>query len=61
MLARGRNRLGEARQVSGSSETGFIAGHDLGHAEINVLLGLQVKLYPDCYGWTVYTTVESCP
>ena len=61
VLARGRNRLGEARQVSGSSETGFIAGHDLGHAEINALLGLQVKRHPDCYGWTVYTTVEPCP
>jgi len=61
VLARGRNRLGEARQVSGSSETGFIAGHDLGHAEINALLDLQVKRHPECYGWTVYTTVEPCP
>ena len=61
VLARGRNRLGEARRVSGTEMGGFIAGHDLGHAEINALLGLQVKLHPECYGWTVYTTVEPCP
>ncbi len=61
VLARGRNRLGEARQVSGTGAGGFIAGHDLGHAEINALLDLQVKHHPECYGWTVYTTVEPCP
>lgn len=61
VLARGRNRLGEARQVSGTELGGFIAGHDLGHAEINALLDLQVKHHPECYGWTVYTTVEPCP
>ena len=61
VLARGRNRLGEARQVSGTALGGFIAGHDLGHAEINALLDLQVKHHPECYGWTVYTTVEPCP
>jgi tRNA(adenine34) deaminase len=61
VLARGRNRMGEARQVSGNEQGGFIAGHDLGHAEINALLDLQVKHHPDCYGWTVYTTVEPCP
>ncbi len=61
VLARGRNRLGEARQVSGMGMVGFVAGHDLGHAEINALLDLQIKHHPDCYGWTVYTTVEPCP
>lgn len=61
VLARGRNRLGEARQVSGTALGGFIAGHDLGHAEINALLDLQIKLHPECYDWTVYTTVEPCP
>ena len=61
VLARGRNRLGEARQVSGMGMGGFVAGHDLGHAEINALLDLQVKRHPECYGWTVYTTVEPCP
>jgi tRNA(adenine34) deaminase len=61
VLARGRNRLGEARQVSGTGTGGFVAGHDLGHAEINALLDLQVKLHPECYGWTMYTTVEPCP
>ena len=61
VLARGRNRLGEARQVSGTGMGGFVAGHDLGHAEINALLDLREKRHPECYGWTVYTTVEPCP
>jgi tRNA(adenine34) deaminase len=61
VLARGRNRLGEARQVLGTAAGGFVAGHDLGHAEINALLDLQIKHHPECYGWTVYTTVEPCP
>ena len=61
VLARGRNRLAEPRRVQGTGHTGFVAGHDLAHAEINALLDLQVKLYPECYGWTVYTTVEPCP
>ncbi|WP_407539635.1 nucleoside deaminase [Deinococcus radiomollis] len=56
VLARGRNRLGEARKVDG-----VIGGHDLGHAEINALLALKGTPRPDCYGWTVYTTVEPCP
>ncbi|MGY2892905.1 nucleoside deaminase [Deinococcus sp. UYEF24] len=56
VLARGRNRLGEARRVDG-----VIGGHDLGHAEINALLALKDTPRPDCYGWTVYTTVEPCP
>jgi tRNA(Arg) A34 adenosine deaminase TadA len=61
VLSRGRNRLGEARQVHGTAGSGFVAGHDLAHAEINALLDLQVKRQPECYGWTVYTTVEPCP
>lgn len=61
VLARGRNRLGEGRGVHGSGAVGHISGHDLGHAEINALLGLREKTHPDCYGWTVYTTVEPCP
>ena len=61
VLARGRNRLGEARQVSGTAAGGFVSGHDLAHAEINALLDLREKLHPECYGWTVYTTVEPCP
>ncbi|CAM3295733.1 nucleoside deaminase [Deinococcus saxicola] len=57
VLARGRNRLGEPRSVEG----GFIAGHDLAHAEINALLNLAATPRPECYGWTVLTTVEPCP
>ncbi|WP_424950106.1 nucleoside deaminase [Deinococcus sp.] len=56
VLARGRNRLGDERRVDG-----VIGGHDLAHAEINALLALQSTPRPDCYGWTVYTTVEPCP
>lgn len=57
VIARGRNRLGEPRSVEG----GFIAGHDLAHAEINALLNLASTPRPECYGWTVLTTVEPCP
>ncbi|MCP2015372.1 tRNA(adenine34) deaminase [Deinococcus sp. HSC-46F16] len=57
VIARGRNRLGEARTV----ERGFISGHDLAHAEINALLNLREVPRPEVYGWTVLTTVEPCP
>lgn len=56
VLARGRNRLGEARGVAG-----VISGHDLAHAEINALLTLPAVPRPECRDWTVYTTVEPCP
>ncbi|MFK7603218.1 nucleoside deaminase [Deinococcus sp. SM5_A1] len=57
VIARGRNRLEEPRSVEG----GFIAGHDLAHAEINALLNLAATPRLECYGWTVLTTVEPCP
>lgn len=57
VLARGRNRLNEPRAAHG----GVIGGHDLAHAEINALLNLPATPRPDCYGWTVLTTVEPCP
>jgi tRNA(adenine34) deaminase len=57
VIARGRTRLGEPRRVDG----GFIAGHDLAHAEINALLNLAATPRPESYGWTVLTTVEPCP
>ncbi|WP_226342550.1 nucleoside deaminase [Deinococcus sp. AJ005] len=57
VIARGRNRLGEPRRVEGD----FIAGHDLAHAEINALLNLAATPRPECYDWTVLTTVEPCP
>ncbi|GGL03087.1 nucleoside deaminase [Deinococcus radiotolerans] len=56
VIARGRNRLGEPRGVAG-----VISGHDLAHAEINALLALKDTPRPDCYGWTVLTTVQPCP
>nr|WP_255639041.1 nucleoside deaminase [Deinococcus betulae] len=56
ILARGRNRLGEARRVDG-----VIAGHDLAHAEINALLNLAATPRPACYSWTLLTTVQPCP
>ncbi|GGJ72676.1 nucleoside deaminase [Deinococcus aquiradiocola] len=61
VLARGRNRLGAARRVHGAEGSGFVAGHDLAHAEINALLDLRDVPRPECYGWTVHTTVEPCP
>jgi tRNA(adenine34) deaminase len=57
VIARGRNRLGEPRNVAG----GFVAGHDLAHAEINALLNLAATPRPECRSWTVLTTVEPCP
>ncbi|MFT2722441.1 nucleoside deaminase [Deinococcus sp. A31D244] len=57
VIARGRNRLGEPRGAEG----GVISGHDLAHAEINALLDLRDVPRPDCYGWTVLTTVQPCP
>lgn len=57
VLARGRNRLGEARKVEG----GVISGHDLAHAEINALLNLPTCEHPECQSWTVISTVEPCP
>lgn len=57
VLARGRNRLGEPRRV----EAGVISGHDLAHAEINALLALADMPRPECYSWTVLTTVQPCP
>nr|WP_184028718.1 nucleoside deaminase [Deinococcus budaensis] len=57
VIARGRNRLGEARGVEG----GAISGHDLAHAEINALLDLREVPRPDAHGWTVLTTVQPCP
>ncbi|WP_229784121.1 nucleoside deaminase [Deinococcus sedimenti] len=56
VIARGRNRLNEPRGVAG-----VISGSDLAHAEINALLALQGAPRPDCYGWTVLTTVQPCP
>ncbi|THF71267.1 NUDIX domain-containing protein [Deinococcus sp. Arct2-2] len=57
VIARGRNRLGEARGAEG----GQIGGHDLAHAEINALLNLAEKPRPEAYSWTLLTTVEPCP
>lgn len=57
VIARGRNRLGDPRGAEG----GVIGGHDLAHAEINALLNLSATPRPDCYGWTVLTTVQPCP
>ncbi|WP_231557314.1 nucleoside deaminase [Deinococcus sp. YIM 77859] len=57
VIARGRNRLSEPRGAAG----GVISGHDLAHAEINALLNLSATPRPECYSWTVLTTVEPCP
>lgn len=57
VIARGRNRLNERRAV----EQGVISGHDLAHAEVNALLNLPATPRPDCYRWTLLTTLQPCP
>lgn len=54
IIARGRNRLGEAHQIQG-----FISGTNIGHAEINALTQIPVSL--DGLSLSLYTTVEPCP
>lgn len=56
VLARGRNRLGEARRVDG-----VISGHRLGHAEVNALLELPDLDAQASRALTLYTTTEPCP
>ncbi|MFW8625686.1 nucleoside deaminase [Deinococcus sp. ME38] len=57
VIARGRNRLSEGRAV----EQGVISGHDLAHAEVNALLNLTTTPRPECYSWTLLTTLQPCP
>lgn len=57
VIARGRNRIGEPRGVV----NGAISGHDLAHAEINALLDIKEKIRPDCYSWTLLSTLQPCP
>lgn len=57
VLARGRNRLNETRAV----ENGVISGHDMAHAEVNALLNLAATPRPECYSWTLLSTLQPCP
>lgn len=57
VIARGRNRLNETRAV----EHGVISGHDLAHAEVNALLNLHQMPRPECYSWTLLSTLQPCP
>ncbi|WP_293912671.1 deaminase, partial [Deinococcus sp.] len=56
VLAVGRNRTREARQVQG-----VISGHDLAHAEVNALLALPELPHEVTQTLTLLTTVEPCP
>jgi tRNA(adenine34) deaminase len=56
VLAVGRNRTREARNVSG-----VISGHDLAHAEVNALLALPALPRELTQTLTLLTTVEPCP
>ena len=56
IVARGRNRLGEARQVSG-----VISGHRLAHAEMNALLSLPEVSAETSRTLTLVSSVEPCP
>jgi tRNA(adenine34) deaminase len=54
VIARGRNRLGEAHTVAG-----FLAGTNIAHAEINALVQLPKHL--EKQEMHLYTTLEPCP
>lgn len=56
VLARGRNRLGEARQVDG-----LISGHRLSHAEVNALLALPDLPPEEMLKLTLVSSTEPCP
>ena len=56
VLAVGRNRTREARQVDG-----VISGFDLAHAEVNALLRLPRVTREEGYALTLLTTLEPCP
>lgn len=57
VVGRGRNRLFERRAVEG----GVISGHDMAHAEVNALLNVPQTPRPDCYTWSLLTTLQPCP
>ncbi|ULH16629.1 nucleoside deaminase [Deinococcus sp. KNUC1210] len=56
VLSRGRNRLGEAKQVQG-----IIAGHRMAHAEMNALLCLPDLTAEQSRRLTLVSSVEPCP
>ena len=56
VLARGRNRLGEERQVDG-----LISGHRLAHAEVNALLALPELSRDETLKLTLVSSTEPCP
>ncbi|AZI41557.1 nucleoside deaminase [Deinococcus psychrotolerans] len=56
VLAVGRNRTREARQVNG-----VISGFDLAHAEVNALLSLPKVSCEEGLTLTLLTTIEPCP
>ena len=55
ILARGRN------QIVGDGN-GMVRGHELAHAELNVLLSLNLRDNRNgVHGWSLYTIMEPCP
>jgi len=56
VIARGRNRLGEARHLNG-----VISGHRLAHAEVNALLNLPEVSAETSRTLTLVSSVEPCP
>jgi tRNA(Arg) A34 adenosine deaminase TadA len=54
VIARGRNRLGEAHTL-----VGFLAGTNIAHAEINALV--QIPMHLENQELHLYTTLEPCP
>ncbi len=54
IVARGRNRIGEAHEING-----FIGGTQISHAEMNAIV--QLAHDADTRGLELYTTMEPCP
>ncbi len=66
VVGRGRNRIAEAAAPAEPDPSRRVFGHELAHAELNVLLALPLagwdKTLPNSpRQWTLYTTMEPCP
>ncbi len=56
VVAAGRNTVRGLKPT-----TGFLHGNKLGHAEINALLQINERQYPDYQQFTLFSTAEPCP
>jgi tRNA(Arg) A34 adenosine deaminase TadA len=56
IVARGRNRSGEAR-----ADAACLYGHPLAHAEVNALAALDYRAHDPPHSCVLYATTEPCP